>query len=157
MNNYPEFPYHPAITVLPFHEAHLMSLNVTNESSQVLSKFVPVQQMIKAQADLGRAFTVILHGKPAAVVGSVKLWNGVEEMWLHVEERMRNFPVYMTKAAIEYIDFTVIAGNLHRLQITVRCADMRAVRWARCIGFTIDGMMMRYGPDGSDYYLMSRS
>ena len=134
-----------------------MSLNVTNESSQVLSKFVPVQQMIKAQADLGRAFTVILHGKPAAVVGSVKLWNGVEEMWLHVEERMRNFPVYMTKAAIEYIDFTVIAGNLHRLQITVRCADMRAVRWARCIGFTIDGMMMRYGPDGSDYYLMSRS
>lgn len=134
-----------------------MSLNVTNESSQITSRYIPVDQMIKAQAGLGNAFTVILHGKPAAIVGSIPLWSGVEEMWLHIEERMRKFPVFMTKAAIEYRDYRVIAGNLHRLQITVRCSDMRAVRWARHIGFNIDGMMMKYGPDGSDFYLMSRT
>lgn len=74
-----------------------------------------------------------------------------------MEERGRDVAVSLTKAAIAYRDFRVISGNLHRLQITVRCEDMRAVRWARAIGFTIDGMMMRYGPDGSDYYLMSRT
>lgn len=135
----------------------MASLNISNETSLTMSKFIPLKENIKAQAQLGNAFTVILHGKPTAIMGAVPLWNGVEEMWVQIEERARQFPVLMTKIAKEYRDYRVIAGNLHRLQITVRCADMRAVRWARCIGFTIDGMMMRYGPDGSDYYLMSRT
>lgn len=134
-----------------------MSLNITNEYSQTISKVLPINQMIAAQAKHGNAFTAILHGTPVACFGSVRIWNGVEEMWLLMEERGRNIAVSLTKAAIAYRDFRVISGNLHRLQITVRCEDMRAVRWASFIGFNIDGMMMRYGPDGSNYYLMSRT
>lgn len=134
-----------------------MSLRIDNKYSQTISKVLPINQMIAAQAKHGNAFTAILHGTPVACFGSVRIWNGVEEMWLLMEERGREAAVSLTKAAIAYRDFRVISGNLHRLQITVRCEDMRAVRWARAIGFNIDGMMMRYGPDGSDYYLMSRT
>lgn len=157
MNNSPDFPVSPALQFVPFHEAHLMSLKITDEYSQSISKTIPILEMVKAQAKGGDAFTAILHGTPVACFGSVHIWNGVEEMWLLIEERGRKVALSMTKAAIAYRDFRVISGNLHRLQITVRCEDMRAVRWARAIGFTIDGMMMRYGPDGSDYYLMSRT
>ena len=134
-----------------------MSLRIDNKYSQTISKVLPINQMIAAQAKHGNAFTAILHGTPVACFGSVRIWNGVEEMWLLMEERGREAAVSLTKAAIAYRDFRVISGNLHRLQITVRCEDIRAVRWARAIGFNIDGMMMRYGPDGSDYYLMSRT
>jgi len=134
-----------------------MSLNITNQYSQTISKVLPINQMIAAQAKHGDAFTAILHGTPVACFGSVRIWSGVEEMWLLMEERGREYAKSLTRAAIAYRDFRVISGNLHRLQITVRCEDMRAVRWARAIGFTIDGMMMKYGPDGSDYYLMSRT
>ena len=134
-----------------------MSLNITNQYSQTISKVLPINQMIAAQAKYGDAFTAILHGTPVACFGSVRIWSGVEEMWLLMEERGREYAKSLTRAAIAYRDFRVISGNLHRLQITVRCEDMRAVRWARAIGFTIDGMMMKYGPDGSDYYLMSRT
>ena len=134
-----------------------MSLNITNQYSQTISKILPINQMIAAQAKHGDAFTAILHGTPVACFGSVRIWSGVEEMWLLMEERGREYAKSLTRAAIAYRDFRVISGNLHRLQITVRCEDMRAVRWARAIGFTIDGMMMKYGPDGSDYYLMSRT
>ena len=157
MNNFPDFPVSPALQFVPFHEAHLMSLNITNKYSQTISKVIPITEMVKAQAKHGSAFTAILHGMPVACFGSVRIWNGVEEMWLLMEERGRDVAVSLTKAAIAYRDFRVISGNLHRLQITVRCEDMRAVRWAKAIGFTIDGMMMKYGPDGSDYYLMSRT
>jgi hypothetical protein len=153
----PDFPQTPALQFVPFHEAHLMSLNITNEYSQTISKVLPINQMIAAQAKHGNAFTAILHGNPVACFGSVRIWGGVEEMWLLMEERGRKVAVSLTKAAIAYRDFRVISANLHRLQITVRCEDIRAVRWARAIGFTIDGMMMKYGPDGSDYYLMSRT
>lgn len=134
-----------------------MSLQIGNEYSQSIAKTVPVFEMVKAQAKHGNAFTAILHGKPVACFGAVHIWTGVEEMWLLIEERGREYAKSLTRAAISYRDFRVISGNLHRLQITVRCEDMRAVRWARAIGFTIDGMMMKYGPDGSDYYLMSRT
>jgi hypothetical protein len=155
--SFPEFPYHPAFTFVPFHEAHLVSLSVQNKYSQTLSKILPINEMIAVQAKFGDAFTAILHGKPVACFGSVRIWDGVEEMWLLMEERGREYRKTLTRAAINYRDFRVIAGNLHRIQITVRCEDMRAVRWGIAIGFTIDGMMKAYGPDGSDYYLMSRT
>jgi len=134
-----------------------MSLQIDNKYSQTISRVLPINQMIAAQAKYGDAFTAILHGNPVACFGSVRIWTGVEEMWLLMEERGREYAKALTRAAIAYRDFRVISGNLHRLQITVRCEDMRAVRWARAIGFTIDGMMIAYGPDGSDYYLMSRT
>jgi hypothetical protein len=157
VSNYPDFPQSPALQFVPFHEAHLMSLRIGNEYSQSISKVLPINQMVAAQARHGDAFTAILHGMPVACFGSVRIWNGVEEMWLLMEERGRQVALSLTKAAIAYRDFRVISGNLHRLQITVRCEDMRAVKWGLRIGFSIDGMMKSYGPDGSDYYLMSRS
>jgi hypothetical protein len=42
------------------------------------------------------------------------------------------------------------------LQLNVRCSDQRAFRWAKAIGFEPEAKMRRYGPDGSDFYLMSR-
>lgn len=134
-----------------------MSLRVSNEHSQTISKVLPINQMIAAQAKYGDAYTAIMHGTPVACLGSVRIWTGVEEMWLLMEERARQYAKTLTRAAIAYRDFRVISGNLHRLQITVRCEDMRAVKWGLRIGFSIDGMMKSYGPDGSDYYLMSRT
>ena len=153
----PEFPSHPALTFVPFHEAHLMSLKIEDKNTRSVSRFIPFHEMIKSQAQSGNAFTAILHGSPVACFGSVHIWHGVEEMWLLIEERGRKFSKSLTRAAMAYRDFRVISGNLHRIQITVRCEDMRAVRWGIAIGFTIDGMMKAYGPDGSDHYLMSRT
>lgn len=134
-----------------------MSLKIEDKNTRSVSRFIPFHEMIKSQAQSGNAFTAILHGSPVACFGSVHIWNGVEEMWLLIEERGRKFSKSLTRAAMAYRDFRVISGNLHRIQITVRCEDMRAVRWGTAIGFTIDGMMKAYGPDGSDHYLMSRT
>lgn len=153
----PDFPYHPAITFVPFHMAHYMSLNIEDKYQNATARFLDMPALIENQAKNGDAFTAILHGKPVACFGSMRLWTGVEEMWLLIEERGRKYMKTLTRAAINYRDFRVISGNLHRIQITVRCEDMRAVRWGIAIGFTIDGMMKAYGPDGSDYYLMSRT
>lgn len=150
-------PKSPQFTWLPFNSGHVMTMDLKDSEYSTTSKIMPLDSMLEAQAQYGHAITALLNGRPVAVFGTVKIWQGVGEMWMICEERLREHKNYFTRAAIAYRDYTVIAGNLHRLQITVRCADLRAVRWALFIGFEIDGMMKRYGPDQSDFYMMSRS
>lgn len=150
-------PRHPAITWLPFHIAHFTTMNVQAQNAQVLSRVIPMQQMLEAQAMAGTAITAILHGRPAAVFGSVSLWKGVEELWMLCEERARQFPVAMTKAGRIFMLHRVIAGNLHRIQATVRCDDLRAIRWAEGLGLDFEGVMLKYGPDQMDYQIMART
>ncbi len=144
------------ITLVPFNPAHAATMKVSDEHVLAMAGSVNMMDLMTAQAMHGHAITVLLHGRPAACFGSMKVWNGVEEMWCLLEERARKYRFAMTRIAIAYRDYRTIAANLHRLQLTVRCSDQRAFRWASAIGFKLEGQMRRYGPDGSDFYLMSR-
>ena len=150
-------PQHPAITWVPFHVAHYATMRVSSQNLQAVSRVLPIDKMLEAQAMSGEAITCIIHGRPAAVFGSVKIWRGVEEMWMLCEERARKFPVVMTKAGRMFLLHRVIAGNLHRIQATVRCDDLRAIRWAESLGLDFEGVMRRYGADQMDYQIMART
>lgn len=150
----PELP--SEITLLPFNPAHALVMRISDRHALSMHENLSLANVMHAQAATGHAITVLLNGTPAACFGSVHIWNGVEEMWCLLEERARKYRFAMTKIAVAYRDYRVIAANLHRLQLTVRCADQRAFRWATAIGFKLEGQMRRYGPDGSDFYLMSR-
>lgn len=144
------------ISLVPFNPAHALNMKVEDPGSISMRQNLEFFDIMATQAATGHAITALLHGQPAACFGSVHVWKGVEEMWCLMEERARRYRLSMTKIAIAYRDFRVISGNLHRLQLTVKCDDQRALRWAAAIGFTLEGQMKRYGPDGSDFYLMSR-
>lgn len=149
-------PSHPAVTWVPFHVAHAMTMNIKSQNMETISRMLPVHQMLEMQAMCGQAVTAILHGRPAACFGAVKVWKGVEELWLLVEERARKFPILMTKAAKDFADYRVISENLHRLQITVRSNDPRAIQWAKRIGFEAEAVLQKYGPDQMNYILMRK-
>lgn len=150
-------PKHPAVIWVPFHIAHVKVMRIHSQNIQAISKCVPVEQMLQAQAMMGQAVTAMMHGTPAAVFGSIHIWKGVEELWMFCEERARKMPVLMTKAGRIMAYHRVIAGNLHRLQITVRLNDEKALKWAEAIGFEREAVMRRYGPDQMDYQLMART
>jgi len=46
--------------------------------------------------------------------------------------------------------------HLHRLQITVKTSDNRAISWAKAIGFISECTMKQYSTDKLDYDLMVR-
>lgn len=150
----PDLP--PQIALVPFNPVHALNIRIGDVASMAMRDNLNFVDLMAAQAASGHAITVLLHGTPAACFGSVSIWKGLEEMWCLLEERARKYPLAMTKIAIAYRDYRVIAGNLRRLQLNVRCSDQRAFRWAKAIGFELEAKMRRYGPDGSDFYLMSR-
>ncbi len=99
--------------------------------------------------------TILNRGKPIAVFGTVNIWAGVEEGWFLLEEEFREYRYLMTRAGKLFVRLKFQDDSLHRLQITVRCDDNRAFKWAKAIGFQQEGVMRKYGPDGSDFYIMA--
>ena len=120
------------------------------------SKCVGIKAMLEIQAANGFAFTCHLNGQPVAVFGCTKLWDGVGEMWSVIGDHARKHPIAMTKIGIAFADICEIAMHLHRLQITVKTSDNRAISWAKAIGFISECTMKQYSTDKLDYDLMVR-
>jgi hypothetical protein len=120
------------------------------------SKCVGIKALLEAQAQHGFAYTCHLNGQPVAVFGCTSLWDGVGEMWSVIGDHARKHPVAMTKIGIAFADMCEIAMGLHRLQITVKTSDNRAISWAKAIGFISECTMKQYSADKFDYDLMVR-
>jgi hypothetical protein len=146
----------PEATVfVPYSPDHLSYINTNNPDIEAMRRGGGLQDMVDGQASIGEAVTVLTHGKPTAIFGIVPIWDGLAEIWLIPDESLRIYPLFMTKAARTFIDICMISKCLHRLQITVRCDHRQAVGWARTIGFTQEGTLSKYGPDQSDFFMMS--
>jgi len=109
------------------------------------------------QSSSGPFVTAIVNGYPVAVFGAVIFWNGVAEVGALFTEQARRYPIAMTKGAYVFFDICEILFTLHRLQITVRSNDQRAVNWAKRLGFVEEGILKQYSADKQDYYMMRRS
>ena len=146
----------PEATVfVPYSPDHLSYIKTNNPDIEAMRGSGGLQGMVDGQASLGEAITVITHGKPTGIFGLVPIWDGLAELWFIPDEALRIYPLFMTKAARTFIDICAISKRLHRMQITVRCDHRQAVGWAKTIGFKTEGTMSKYGPDQSDFYMMS--
>lgn len=146
----------PEATVfVPYSPDHLSYIKTNNPDIEAMRGSDGLQQMVDSQAGMGEAITVITHGKPTGIFGLVPIWDGLAELWFIPDEALRIYPLFMTKTARIFIDICAISKRLHRMQITVRCDHRQAVGWAKTIGFKTEGTMSKYGPDRSDFYMMS--
>lgn len=115
------------------------------------------KQHINFQSRNGPTVTVFHNRTAIAIFGTFIIWDGVGEAWAVFTEECRRYPIAMTKGANAYFDIITILYGLHRLQITVKKKDERAVRWARRLGYIEEGLMIEYSSDKEDTYMMRRS
>lgn len=141
---------------LPFHVDH------TNNFEGVIqyeSKSITLADRIRymdIQSKSGPAVTAFHNNIPVAVFGCVILWQGVGEAWSMFSEQSRRYPIAMTKGAFAFFDIVQILFSLHRMQITVKSDDKRAVSWATHLGFESEGLMKEYSADKEDTFMMRR-
>ena len=144
------------VTYDKFDVAHAFNIESGEFEGLSSQKVIGVKSMLEAQAKYGFSITCFYKDEPVACFGCIPLWNGVAEMWSVIGNKARNHPIAMTKVAISFADICEIYFSLHRLQITVKTSDKRAVSWARAIGFISECTMKRYSSDKQDYNLMVR-
>jgi RimJ/RimL family protein N-acetyltransferase len=84
------------------------------------------------------------------------MWPGTAEAWMITSIEFPNISVTVTRAAIRYFDKISTIHNLKRLQITVDMENELAMRWAKMLKFTPEGVLRKYGPGGFDYTMFAR-
>ena len=149
---------HPkrGVFYLPFVIDHFDQLDTTQPELLAVARGYDLRSMISSQAMLGAAVTAFYRNKPIAIFGVVLFWGGVGEMWSIFDNQAREHPASMLRCGRSFVDIATRYLNLHRLQITVRTDDIRAIRYAKALLFETEAILKMYGPDKVDYLLMTR-
>ena len=109
------------------------------------------------QSQCGPAITAYIGSTPVAIFGIGFIWKGVGEAWAMFSEQSKRYPIAMTKGASTFFDIVEILFALHRIQITVRSDDERAVAWAKHLRFVSEGLMHEFSADKKDCFMMRRN
>jgi len=113
-------------------------------------------QFVVSHYMTGPAWTLFKNDRIVTCGGISIYWQGVGEAWvltspLFYENR---FTVHrLTRAHLAQVS---LLYKLHRVQAVADPNDPKAVQWLETLGFTFEGLMRKYGPDGRDYKLYAR-
>ena len=143
--------------VVPFHNTHLKVMDFREHDLQIINSFVDYHEMTQNLNGNGLSFTGIANGKFVCCFGLVKIWDGVYECWLlPSKEQVVKHKFIFHKSTLKFFNYVAKHLNIHRLQMVVLQSNILAYKWAKRCYFIEDGLLKNYGPDKSDYFLMSR-
>jgi RimJ/RimL family protein N-acetyltransferase len=132
-----------------------------------LTKFKP-REYFSSEMDVGRVSSLVgnpnawvrtlhLKGEVVGIVGLVTLHDGVGEVFSILSDRVEKSPFAFHRKVLglSYAYATVL--GIRRLQATVRVDQPKAARFIELLGFEKEGVMRKFGVDGSDYFLYARA
>ncbi len=123
--------------------------------------FSPVAYMkathdVVAQNANTYAMTMRNGQKIIAIVGFTNMFPGVMEVWSLLAEDIKLLPFTTAKFARRLIEYFRRQFHVRRFQMSVINEFDTGHRWARFLGFKLEGIMEKYGPDGKDHALYGR-
>lgn len=141
------------LTVVPYTPEHLLTLDIRAEHD-------PGERMnfgMWARA-LGRgpaATLVAPDGEPVCCAGIVPLWPGVGEVWIVASPRVGEHAVSFVRHAKRGLLLGSRGLGLRRVQAAVRRGYATGYRFAKALGFELEGNMRAYGAQGEDFVRMA--
>tara|TARA_R110002020_G_scaffold156197_1_gene337966 strand:+ start:1226 stop:1678 length:453 start_codon:yes stop_codon:yes gene_type:complete len=107
-------------------------------------------------ADKGNAYTLFVKDKPIVAGGIFILWQGVAEGWVLANRNIYDVKFLAAKEIKKRTDLLCKKNKINRLQTSVKADFKTGVRFANWLGLETEGLMKKYGPDGSDYLRMAK-
>lgn len=104
----------------------------------------------------GMAFTLLLNDTPIVSGGVIVLWHGVGEGWVMSSKRIFEYKFTAASLIKRRLDLICDNNKIWRLQTSVKAKFTTGIRFATWLGLTKEGLMRKFGPDGSDYYKMAK-
>ena len=104
----------------------------------------------------GLAFTLLDNNVPICSGGIIPTWLGNAQGWGISSKRIFRNKVKASRLIKERTDLLCANNKIWRLQTAVKADFKIGIRFAEFLGFNKEGLMIGYGPDKTDYYLMAR-
>ena len=104
----------------------------------------------------GLAYTCMINNKPIASAGMKMIWDGVAEGWVLASYKVWQHPVLVAKAIKKNFARLARLHGIKRVQTAVRADFKIGLKFAKWLGLQEEGLMKKYGFDGSDHYRYAR-
>ena len=104
----------------------------------------------------GLSFTLLDDNKPVCSGGIIPTWLGNAEGWVISSKRIFKNKIKAARLIKERTDLLCANNKIWRLQTAVKADFKIGIRFAEFLEYKKEGLMVGYGPDKTDYYLMAR-
>ena len=104
----------------------------------------------------GLAFTLLDDNVPICSGGIIPTWLGSAQGWVISSKRIFRNKVKASRLIKQRTDLLCANNKIWRLQTAVKADFKIGIRFAEFLEYKKEGLMVGYGPDKTDYYLMAR-
>ena len=105
----------------------------------------------------GPGWTFTFEDNVLAVFGFFPMWDGVAEGWMIGDIQLPDYGRIFLRGARQFMDWIGPRSHLHRIQFTVHAPNVHAYRFAKTLYFSSEGVLHKYAPDQTDFFMMARN
>ena len=144
------------VVIVPFENKHAEQILEQGLNSEFLELKPEHKKYAFFLKEVGMSFTGLVNNRPIAAGGVFHLWDGVAEGWVLATKDIYKYPIFCAKHIKQRTEIILKANKIKRLQTSVKADCDVALRFAKWLGLKEEGLMKRYGPDGSDFIRFAR-
>jgi hypothetical protein len=142
--------------IVPYRQEHGDQIVKEGLNYELLKIDASYEELRLDHSRPGMSFTLLGDGHPIVCGGIIPLWSGVCEGWIIGGKRIFQIKFKATRLIKKRTDLLCLNNNIRRLQTSVKAGFKEGYRFAKFLGLQDEGLMKKYGPDGSDYYRMAK-
>ena len=102
------------------------------------------------------AVSLYMDGKVEACLGLMMLWDGNADVWTVTSKKVQNSPVAFHRTVLRLLNSYQDGLKLRRISAGTPSNFVDGCKWLETLGFVKEGKMIKYGPDGQDWWLYAR-
>jgi len=150
---------HNMLYIVPYKKEHgqiILSYQMKHKILEADRHFINIEGDAKNLEQDHLAFTGMVNDKPIFAAGMKMIWGQVAEGWVIASSDMWKYPLGVARAIRK--DFARVAKehNIKRVQTAIRKDFAQGKRFAEWLGLENEGLMRKFGFDGSDQYMYAR-
>jgi hypothetical protein len=146
----------PTQHIVPFQPGHLLNMDLREDELRYVDLIPNWYQYLIESAEPELTWTALRDNEPYLCFGLHPMWAGVSEVWMVTGRNISRNPIALVKGARHIFDTCQERLGIRRLQIAVRKHNETAYKFAKAVYFDVESVMTKYGPEGEDYFLMTR-
>ena len=149
------------LVIIPYISDHgkiVMQSQMNHKLMQLDANFLVNDNMNECMnlEENGLAFTGAINRQIIACAGIKRIWGNVGEGWVLATYDIWNHPITIARAIKKNFEDLARDYKFERIQTAVRADFGIGIRFAKWMGLTNEGLMKKYGFDGTDHYRFAR-
>jgi hypothetical protein len=143
-------------SIVRFHGKHLQKLRLREPELSWSATDPDFLKYIETVAAPGASWTGMYRGEPRVCFGIRPVYKAVGEAWLIADKEIGRHALSLVRGGRKIFSDLLGDGGFRRIQIGVMADNDTALRFAKGLGFEVEGIMRNYGSPGASCVLMSR-